>query len=126
MAEKKSNASRSGGGVTIQLNLIGLIIFSAALVAAAALVTYGMGAGRSKKIGEKTDLPIAIQTNDENYVVESPTQPPSGQLNTREINLEQPEEYVAYETATNHVETWTFEGMTPEQVRMLMQSCGVA
>ena len=63
MAVKKSKASRSGGVVTIQLNLVGLIIFSVALVAAAMLVTYGMVEGRFENTGERMDLLASVQTN---------------------------------------------------------------
>ena len=126
MAVKKSNESRSGGIVTIQLNLVGLAIISLALVAAAALVTYGLLSGHYKESDDKLDLLASVQTNGENSIAELPTQPAAGQLIVRDLNLEQPDEYAAYETATNRDETWTFENMAPGQVRALMQSCGMA
>ena len=126
MAVKKSNESRSGGIVTIQLNLVGLAIISLALVAAAALVTYGLLRGHYKESDDKLDLLASVQTNGENSIAELPTQPAAGQLIVRDLNLEQPDEYAAYETATNRDETWTFENMAPGQVRALMQSCGLA
>lgn len=126
MAVKKFKAPRSGGGVTIQLNLLGLIVFSVALVAAAALLTYGLTRGHSPTGAAPGDLAGAAEINDDNSIAELPDPPASGQLVTRDLNLEQPPEYAAYESGTNQTETWTFDGMTPVQVRALMQSCGLA
>lgn len=134
MAAKRMNPSPSGnaaaprGGVLIQLHLTGLIIFSAALVAASVLVTRTLVKARSSD-GPKpednrfADMPASAGAG---LVQEQPDPPPWGQLTSRDIELEQPEEYVAYEIATNNTETWTFKGMTPVEVRSLMQSCGVA
>ena len=44
----------------------------------------------------------------------------------RDIDLEQPEEYVAYEINTNRAETWTFAGINQNAVRTVMQSSGLA
>jgi hypothetical protein len=43
----------------------------------------------------------------------------------RDLDLEQPEEYVAYEIKTNEVAAWIFEGTEPKNVPALMQSCGL-
>jgi hypothetical protein len=124
MAEKKAHKSGSQGGTIIQLNLVGVVIFSLALVAASVLVTYGLLKNRS---GESPKaVSVSTSTNLDSLDVEETNQPSSGQLVVREIELEQPEEYVAYETTTNRAETWTFENMTPEEVRAAMQSSGVA
>jgi hypothetical protein len=127
MPEKKTNGKNSGGGVTIQLHLAGLAIFSAALVVAAALVTYGLLKSRdSNGGGGNVSEPHAGTNLDGTVDVEATNVPPWGQLTLRDIDLEQPEEYVAYEITTNRTETWTFERMMPDQVRSLMQSCGLA
>jgi hypothetical protein len=47
-------------------------------------------------------------------------------LTLHDIDLEQPEEYAAYEIDTNRVETWTFDGMNPDAVRAVMQSSGLS
>jgi hypothetical protein len=124
MPAKKTSDGKNAGGVTIQLHLAGLVVFSVALVAAAALVTYGLV--RSHDSGGKTSPPIYTDiSGDGSMEVEMTNIPPSGQLTVRDIDLEQPDEYVAYEINTNRVESWTFAGMTPDQVRALMQSCGL-
>ena len=126
MGAKKNEKKKTGGEVTIQLNLVGLVIFSGALVTAAALVTYGLVTdhfrnGRPAAISARD----VIQTNSELDVNELKEVPAWGQLIVRPLDLEQPEEYVAYETATNKIETWVFEGMTPDKVRTTMQSSGL-
>ncbi len=124
MAEKKAHKSGSQGGTIIQLNLVGVVIFSIALVAASALVTYGLIKTRSGEIPKITSA--SSTTNLDSADIEQTNQPPSGQLVVRQIELEQPEEYVAYETTTNQIERWVFENMSLEQTRAAMQSAGVA
>lgn len=118
----KQPVKHAAGGVTIQLNLIGLIIFSVALVAASALLTFGLVRHAS---ASNRDEAASTITNTEYSVTELKEMPPWGQLITRELDLEQPEEYVAYEVQTNKVETWTFEGMTPEAAKTVMQNAGL-
>jgi hypothetical protein len=127
MRVRKNENRKTSGEVTIRLNLIGLIVFSVALVAAAALVAYGLATnhfqnGRQPAAAARE----AVQTDSGSAVNELKDMPAWGQLVVRPLDLEQPEEYVAYEIATNKIETWTFKGMTPDEVRDLMQSCGLA
>jgi hypothetical protein len=128
MRTKGKSAVRSNAGVTIQLQLTGLVVFSVALVAAAALITYGLlkvhgDAGDA----DKNSSQLYFGTNFSGTVdIETTNVPPWGQLSMRDIDLEQPEEYVAYEISTNRVETWTFADMNPDVVRSVMQSSGLA
>jgi hypothetical protein len=118
-----SSASTARGGVLIQLSLTGLLVFGVALVATSVLITRGLGTVQltaRPKLATDTPIPAAADA-----VAKSPDAPPWGQMVTWDIELEQPEEYLAFEVATNKAETWTFQGMTPERVRSLMQSCGL-
>jgi hypothetical protein len=125
MSAKKRSEDKNGGGVTIQLQLAGLVLFSLALVVAAALVTYGLMKFRDSAVAPAVSN-IHTGTNLDGTVdIETTNVPPWGQLTLRDIDLEQPDEYVAYEINTNRVEKWTFAGMTPDQARSLMQSCGL-
>ena len=128
MSFKKTGNSHSSGGVLIHVNLTGLIIFSVALVATAASVTYGLVAARVQgNIEKAAALRGTLQNNaSKNPIMEQKTPPPWGQFVMREIDLEQPEEYLAYGATINKVETWTFEGMNSGEVRSLLQSCGLA
>ena len=127
MRAKTKAGNGAEGKVTIQLHLMGLVVFSVALVLAAALVTYGMIKFSNAGGGEKSAVKLYTGTNFSGIVdIETTNVPPWGQLTVRDIDLEQPEEYVAYEINTNRVETWAFEGMKPDAVRAVMQSSGLA
>jgi len=127
MTDKKINQSPSAGGVLVQVNLIGLIIFGVVLVTTAALVTHGLDKSRNPAGYGRMASKIHSQPglDDNMNVVEHSNIPAWGQLVTRDIDLEEPDEYVTDDTTTEKAETWTFEGMTPDKVRMLMQSCGL-
>jgi hypothetical protein len=127
MAVLKSKRSASAGRVTIQLHLVGLVVFSVALVLSSALVTFGLIRSHGAGGGEESLPRLHTGTNFSGTVdVETTNVPPWGQLAVRDIDLEQPEEYVAYEINPNRVERWTFEGMNPDAVRAVMQSSGLA
>lgn len=109
--------------MTIQLNLVGVIIFSAALVLTAALVTYGLV--QRGDAGRLVHGQLSPNLDDSMVVIKGTNIPPCGQLVMRDLDLEQPEEYVAFEINTNKVPIWTFEGTKPETVRIFMESCGL-
>ena len=125
MAALKSKRSANAGRVTIQLHLVGVIVFSLALVLASVLVTYGLLKHGSASAKSSTAHSAAPEMASENSEEELTDVPPWGQLVTRDIDLQQPEEYVAYETGTQRVETWLFTGTTPAQVKAILQSCGL-
>ncbi|MGA2789031.1 MAG: hypothetical protein ABSF60_16045 [Verrucomicrobiota bacterium] len=127
MSDKKTESSPAGGGVLVQVNLIGLIIFSAVLVATAALMTHGLDTTHHEAGDGRTASKIQSQPAPDysRSVVEPSNVSACGQLITHDIDLEEPDEYVTYDTTAEKGETWTFEGTTPDKVRMLMQSCGL-
>ncbi len=51
--------------------------------------------------------------------------PPWGEFATADIQLEQPEEYLAYELQNIKEPRWFFEKKSPEQTRQLLIACGV-
>jgi hypothetical protein len=128
MTGKGLPKSHARSGFIVQLNLTGLVIFSVSLVVAAALVTYGLVVSRSNS-GNGNDRPhlsASPSSSDQHNDVPPQEVPPWGELKTFDVDLEQPEEYIAFEMDTNRVPTWVFAKMTPDQVRALMQSCGLA
>jgi hypothetical protein len=127
MAEKKKSGNRSDAGVTIQLHLVGIIVFSVALVLASGLATYGFVKVHGAAGGPNNLPRLYAATNSSGTVeLETTNLPPWGQVIVRDIDLEQPEEYAAYEINTNREETWTFEGMNPDSVRSVMQTSGLS
>jgi len=124
MAALKSKHSADAGRVTIQLNLVGVVVFSVALVLASGLVTYGI-LRAAPSPGKNSATHEAQGDSNVNIEVKPSEVPPWGQLLIRDIDLQQPEEYVAYETGTNRVEKWLFTGLSPTDVKATMQSCGL-
>jgi len=124
---KNKADNRSSAGITIQLHLVGLVVFSVALVLASVLVTYGLLRHSNAGGGEVSTRQLYTDTNFSGTVdIETREVPPWGQLALRDIDLEQPEEYVAFEINPGRVETWTFDGMNPDAVRTVMQTSGLA
>jgi hypothetical protein len=115
----------SAAGVTIQLHLLGIVVFSLSLVLASTLMTYGFVKGHEARSGDKLPRLYTAAAPDGSLETEMTNVPPWGQLVARDLDLEQPQEYVAYKTDTNNVETWTFPDMNPAAVRAAMQSCGL-
>lgn len=127
MGAKKDLKHRPDAGVTIQLHLLGILMFSVSLVTASALLTYGVVRVHDGERRVKNIPPHRAVTNASGMAeTETVDVPPWGQLSVHDIDLEQPMEYASYETSTNRSETWTFEGMNPDDVRTVMQSAGLS
>lgn len=120
MLKKDKKRVRSESGVVLHINLIGALVLSLALIVAAVLVTYAL----ARKHGV---TPSAIAAQDGELNAPPPAKvPPWGEIVFKDIRLEQPEEYLAFELENAQVPPWIFEGLTPDKVRALMASCGVA
>ncbi|MEY4385676.1 MAG: hypothetical protein RLY20_959 [Verrucomicrobiota bacterium] len=122
MANKRSSNSQETISGHIRFNALGLALFSAALVITSGLLTAAL-----VKHNQAQPTKAAPQ---EQPAAHSDTKPKGpipawGELVTYDIDLEQPEEYVGFELATNRVPHWNFAGMTREQTRTLLLSCGV-
>ena len=127
MVIKRPDESPIGDGLTIRLNFVGTVVIGVALVVAAGLVGYGLlNAGSQNSVANSQVQGFAAQTNTDGYSAPEPRpMPPWGELIVRDLDLEQPEEYAAYNDTTNEVERWTFEGIDQTQVRTLMLACGL-
>jgi hypothetical protein len=121
MANKRSSNSSETASGHIRFNALGLALFSAALIVAtgcltAALVTHRHTPG-SQASNAAADRDGGKPTG---------TVPAWGDLVTYDIDLEQPEEYVAFELETNKPPRWVFNGMDQNQSRDLMLACGLS
>jgi hypothetical protein len=114
--QQNINEPRHGA---IRFSVLGLILFSMSLVFAGGLLVW-LASGRA---GHKT---AAAQVTSSSHDVPAPQVTPAwGELVVRDIEVERPEEYVASEISTYQVPHWTFEGQTTEQVRKVLQECGL-
>jgi hypothetical protein len=114
---------------TIQLSLGGLIALSSGLVATTAVSFYFLNP--KPVIPEATQASTAsnatVQVTQSSVSSNNATapEPEWGNLEKVDIDIEQPDEYVAF-NPVDHPETkWEFPGMTESQVRKLMGSCGI-
>jgi hypothetical protein len=116
MIKKTNRAKQAESGVVLQVNLLGAILFSLALVLAAGMVTYA--------VARNGDRPHALGANA--AVDTRPSEvPPWGELFVRNIKLQPPEEYLAFELEHINTPSWVFDGLSATQVGQLMLSCGL-
>jgi len=106
-----------------RFSLIGLLLFSLVLIAGTGLVASRLFDAKSKPYSfAKNDVPDP-DTQDNNMFTRKG---PWGELLTQNIKLERPAEYIALDEKTPEPETWTFNGMTLDQVKALLTANGLA
>ncbi len=118
---KKQNKKQqqSESGVVLQVNLVGVVVFSLALILATGMVTLALAknSGRPQSVAgrEESSSPGS-----------APAQvPPWGELIVRDIKIEPPEEYLAFELQHITPPEWVFDGLSVDQVRQVMLACGL-
>jgi hypothetical protein len=129
MARKKVAERAEEGSVSVQFSLVGLIIFSLALVlAGGALVLGGTVLARSRNSAGAEAYRQGFDSSNSasERMLTSKDAPPWGDLLVHDISVERPEEYIGYESRSNGPALWVFDRMTPDSARSLMISCGVA
>jgi len=119
MGMKSSASGRRKSGSTIHFTVSGLIALCASLVATSTAVTHYLENKRShtvetvrKEEGETSQAPA------------KGTDAPWGNLITLDVEIQQPEEYVSFDTTRNHPE-WVFSGRTTNQVKEQLAECGL-
>src|SRR6185503_14931197 len=118
MIKKQNKPQRSESGVVLHVNLLGAVVFSLALVLAAAMVTYGVTRpGHPRPVSSME----AVQNDGP-----APTQvPPWGELTVRDIKIKPPEEYLAFEVQHITPPAWNFDGTSVDRVRQVMLASGL-
>jgi hypothetical protein len=108
-------------GSTIRFTVAGLIGLCASLVATSVGVTHFL---ENRTVAPPSPVvPTAAST-----VTESPTTSPDapwGRLVTMDVDIQQPEEYVAFDTTPGSKIAWVFPGMSLGQVKELLKSSGL-
>ena len=118
MVKKQNKNQRSESGVVLHVNLLGAIVFSLALVLAAAMVTYGVTRQGHARLVSATEASPAL--------VPAPAQiPPWGELSVRDIKIKPPEEYLAFELQHITPPAWNFDGNSVDRVRQVLLSSGL-
>ncbi len=102
------------------------MVLCAGLIAATAIGTgvlvFGLIQMEASRPNRLTGIPFG-QPTPLNATKPDPT-PPWGELIKSDLEVEQPDEYVAFEPVSNRVTQWFFPGQTPVQVRESLQTAG--
>ncbi len=118
--DPREDAHAHRNASTIRLTLAGLILLCVCLVTTTAALTHTLDSHKSPA-GEGPVAAPAKATQTKSTGESSPW----GDLITLDMEIEQPEEYVSFETTATTVPTWVFSDVTLAQVRTLMGSCGM-
>jgi hypothetical protein len=122
MRNKESAETTTNPPNVIQLKLASLIGLCVSLSVATALGTglliFGIRQMSPAPSGLAYGQPTPLTT------AKPDTNPPWGELIKLDLEVEQPDEYVAFEPVSNRVARWYFPGRTPAQVRTLLQTLG--
>jgi len=117
---KKTNDTEAVNA--FRFSLTGLLLFSLGLIAGTGLVASRLFDAHPKPYSfAKNDIPDP-DAQDKNMFTRKG---PWGELLTQNIKLERPEEYISEEVANPEPETWTFNGLTVDQVKALLTSHGL-
>jgi hypothetical protein len=115
MADKNQN-----GKNIARFSLAGLIVFSVALVFTGALLTFALSTAANSRITHN------FFSHHSGTAGTAPGgTPPWGEFTTADIQLEQPEEYLAYELQNVKAPVWVFEKQSPDEARNVLTTCGV-
>ena len=110
------------GGLAMRLTLAGLLGWSLFLVGAGAGITRLVVPEKSGVKGASSpEESLASQFSTRANLREGPW----GELETLDIDLDQPLEYVAFEDTSCRVPVWRFPNTAPSEVRALMTGCGM-
>jgi len=111
-------------GVGIHFNLTSLVVFSVSLIlASGTLVFVATGVHKSNLA---TILPTVSAKSDADANPAPATSTPWGELITSDVQLENPEEYLATDFDTNRPPTWHFADGSVDQVKAQLVACGLS
>lgn len=109
-------------GEAMRLTLAGLLTWSLAFIGAGAGISRLAGSEKIRGVtAPPAGEPAAQRPFDSGRALEGPW----GELETQDIDLEQPLEYVAFEETTFKPPAWHFPGTSPSEARHLMAGCGM-
>ena len=125
MANENDKTSQAGNASLIQFKPAGLALFSIALVVATGLLTavllkHFANSGTARPTAA---VIAAAQRADTKPPGETPAW---GELVTYDIDLEQPEEYVAFELSEKKPPQWVFTSMNRDRTRSQLLACGLS
>jgi len=118
MSRPRKPESASATNV-FQFTLVGLIVFSLALIAGSAFLTYKLASVNHPKLAET----FAADSKDKTRTIRVGAW---GELLQRDISLERPVEYLTDEVADPQPEVWIFKGLKPDAAKALLLKNGLS
>lgn len=115
-----ANTGSLKSGSTIRLTATGLIALCSSLVATSVGITHLMD-GKRANPRETAQAPAAEAATSE--VKKSGN--PWGDLATLDVEIQQPEEYVSFDTTADQASTWVFTGQSIGQVKEALKGSGL-
>jgi hypothetical protein len=121
MAKDKQKVNPLRTGFHVQFNLLGLVVFTVSLVAATGVLSYALG----RPLNKTANPPLSGGASNE---AKAPADVPAwGEFTSYDIELERPEEYVAFEIDYREkTPSWIFDRANPEHVREILLKCGLS
>ena len=111
-------------GFSVRFNLTSFVVFSMALIVTAGGLTFFM----TRSLVVRAHTLEATLSQQSTSPVDTPPEvtPPWGELITYDIEMENPEEYLASDYDTNRVPTWNFGRRGLPEVKEILQSSGLS
>ena len=111
------------GGFSVRFNLTNLVVFSMALIATAGGLSFFM----TKSLVANATM-LAPSSQQTSVSGDNPPEiiPAWGELVTYDIEMENPEEYLAADYDTNRVPTWNFGRRSLPEVKEILKSSGLS
>lgn len=123
VANKQNNTSMAERGGFIQFKPAGLALFSVVLIIVTGLLTAVLLRNFTPTPPPPLGTNVDTTRIDTKPLAETP---PWGELLTHDIDLEQPEEYVAFELSKKTPPAWVFAGMNRDQTRAQLLAAGLS
>lgn len=111
-------------GVGIRFNLPGLALFSIGLVLASGALVYALVQSPHTPVRAATPQPAVVESAKATDQIPDRT-PAWGELLTADVQLENPEEYLAPDFDPSQSPRWVFAGMSVDKLRALLTECGL-
>lgn len=110
-------------GFGIRFNLPGLVTFSVSLILASGVLVFTLLRLLPNNPGPVT--PALVNNSGADHTPAPTATPAWGELITYDVQLENPEEYLATDFDTSRPPTWIFTGLSLDQVREQLRGCNL-
>ena len=126
VANNNNNRASSESAGFIQFKPAGLALFSISLIVVTGLLTALLMENYARPALPKQPAAVTTPASSSADATPPGEMPPWGELLTHDIDLEQPEEYVAFELSQKQPPRWVFAGLNRDQTRAQLLAAGLS